>query len=241
MNHDMVLSARMRPEGKKTMVVAIDGPAGAGKSTTARMLARRLAFAFLDTGAIYRTVALVARRRGIDWSDEARLGALAGALDVAFAPDGETNRVLADGVDVTSDIRQPEISEGASRVSALSAVRMALLGLQRRVAASGDVVAEGRDVGTVVFPDAAAKFFLTASPEERARRRTRELVAAGQAALAEDVQREMAARDQRDSTRAVAPLMKAADAIEIDSGGLSPTEVVEHMAAVVIGMRGRRA
>ena len=160
-------------------VVAIDGPAGAGKSTVARGLAARLGYTFLDTGALYRSVALIARRRQIDWDDAPRLGLLARVLEIGFVNDAGAARVMADGADVTADIRKGDISEGASRVSALPEVRAGLLEIQRRVAARAQVVAEGRDIGTVVFPAAQAKFFLVANAETRARRRTLELAAAG--------------------------------------------------------------
>ena len=221
------------PQMSSPFVVTIDGPAGAGKSTAARLLAATLGYAFLDSGALYRAVALAARRRGVDWDDGQAVGAVAAAIDLRFVPDASINRVLLDGEDVTQAIRTPEMSDGASRVSAHPPVRAALLELQRRLGAQGQVVAEGRDMGTVVFPEAAAKFFLTASPDERARRRTAELQAAGRPADAAEVLREMIARDQRDSTRAAAPLRKPDDAVEIDSGGLSPVEVVERMAEVV--------
>jgi cytidylate kinase len=220
-------------------VVAIDGPAGAGKSTAAKALAARLGYPFLDTGAIYRAVALVARRRGVDWDDAEALARLAQKLDIAFVADGENNGVLVEGEDVSRDIRTPEISDGASRVSAHGPLRAALLGLQRRLAAAGSLVAEGRDMGTVVFPDAAAKFFLTASPEERARRRTQELAAAGRPASADAVLAELLARDRRDSTRAASPLKRADDAVEIDSEGLNPQEVVDRMLSVIEGLRAR--
>ena len=226
------MSARSQP-----FVIAIDGPAGAGKSTAAKKLAAHLGYAFLDTGAIYRAVALAARQRGIDWADAEAVAEVARTLDIAFVPRGEVNGVVVDGRDVTREIRTPDMSDGASRVSAHPPVRAALLGLQRRLAAVGGIVAEGRDTGTVVFPDAPAKFFLTASPAERARRRTEELVAAGRPADAAAVLREIEERDLRDSTRAAAPLRRADDAVEIDSGGLTPDEVVEKMAAIV-RMRG---
>lgn len=214
-------------------VIAIDGPAGAGKSTVARSLAERLGYTLLDTGALYRSVALVAQRQGIAWHDAARLGDLAGTLRISFVRDGGRTRVLADGTDVTDDIRSAEISEGASRVSALPEVRQGLLAIQRRVAEQTDVVAEGRDIGTVVFPAAQAKFFLVANAETRARRRTLELAAAGRPADFEAVLAEQAARDARDSARAVAPLRRAADAVEIDSSNATPEDIVARMLAIV--------
>lgn len=215
------------------LIVAIDGPAGAGKSTAARMLAGALGYALLDTGAIYRVMALRARERGIAWDNGPGVASLAEGLEISFKLDGSVNRVFADGQDLGTTIRTAEISDGASRVSALPEVRAALLGLQRRIGAAGGVVVEGRDIGTVVFPQAEAKFFLTASADERARRRVAELRAAGRPAELDTTRAELVARDERDSTRAAAPLRKADDAIEIDSSALSPTEVVEQMAAVV--------
>jgi cytidylate kinase len=220
------------------MIVAIDGPAGAGKSTAARLLAGRLGYTLLDTGAIYRVMALRARERGVAWSDGPGVAALAADLDLRFRMDGDTNRVLVDGRDVTSAIRTPEMSDGASRVSALPEVRAALLDLQRRIGAAGDVVVEGRDIGTVVFPDAGAKFFLTATTDERARRRVAELAAAGRPADAATTRAEIVARDERDSNRATAPLRKADDAIEIDSSALGPDQVVARMAEIVVARAG---
>lgn len=217
----------------RRLVVAIDGPAGSGKSTVSRLLAQRLGYDLLDTGAIYRTLALLARRAGVAWDDGAGVAALAHALDIRFQLDGTLNRVFVGGADVTGEIRTPEISDGASRVSALPEVRAALLDLQRRLGAAGGVVAEGRDVGTVVFPAAEAKFFLTASADERARRRTVELRAAGRPVDQASVLAEIVERDHRDSTRAAAPLRKADDATEVDSSGMDPAEVVETMFRVV--------
>jgi cytidylate kinase len=214
-------------------VVAIDGPAGAGKSTVAKGLAGRLGYTFLDTGALYRTVALAAKQRQIPWTDGLRLGDLARSLTIVFVKDGELIRVHADGQDVTDGIRTPEISEGASRVSALPEVRAGLLDLQRRVATTANVVAEGRDVGTVVFPSAKAKFFLSANPETRAMRRTLELQAKGQSAVLAEVLADMRARDERDSGRAVAPLRRADDAVEIDTSVLTPEQVIDTMADIV--------
>ncbi len=215
------------------IVVTIDGPAGAGKSTLTKCLASHLDYALLDTGALYRAVALLARESGMDWTAEQGLATLAAGLDVRFAWDGETNHVLVGDRDVTTAIRTPAISDGASRVSALPEVRRALLDSQRRIGRAGGVVAEGRDMGTVVFPGAPAKFFLTASAQVRAQRRCDELVSAGlevdyPATLAEIVE-----RDERDSSRQVAPLRPAADAIVLDSTDQSVQELVDQMLRVV--------
>ena len=181
------------------LIVAIDGPAGAGKSTAARLLAARLGYALLDTGAIYRSMALRARERGVAWDDGPGVAALADGIDISFRLDGAVNHVTLNGQDVTAAIRTPEMSDGASRVSALPEVRAALLGLQRRIGAAGGVVVEGRDIGTVVFPDAEAKFFLTANTDERARRRVAELTRGGQARR----RRADPGRDRRPRRRAI--------------------------------------
>ena len=228
--------ARVPPRqmgSEPTSVVTIDGPAGAGKSTTARALAARLGYSFLDTGALYRAVALSARRRGVGWDDGPGMGRLATALEIGFAPSAAGNRVLVDGDDLTAEIRDPEISQGASKVSALPEVRAALLGLQRAIGARGRVVAEGRDTGTVVFPQAFAKFFLTATPEERARRRAIELKAQGREVVFAEVLAELEQRDARDSGRAVAPLKRADDALEINTDGMGPEEVVARLEGIV--------
>jgi cytidylate kinase len=218
------------PTVGRRVVVAIDGPAGAGKSTTARLLAARLGYALLDTGAIYRTLALLAHRAGISWSEGSRVAELARALDIRFRLEGAVNRVFVGAEEMTGAIRAPDVSEGASQVSALPEVRDALLDLQRRLGADGGVVVEGRDIGTVVFPAASAKFFLTAAPEERARRRALELRTLGRPADEAAVLAEILARDHRDMNRATAPLKKAADAIEIDSSEVGVDAVVDLMA-----------
>ena len=217
-----------RPRG---LVVAIDGPAGAGKSTVSKRVAQSLGYRLLDTGAIYRTVALLAKRRGIAWDDASQVAGIADGLEVDFRWEGDVNRVLAFGEDVSEAIRTPDISQGASQVSALPPVRAALLELQQRLGREGGVVAEGRDIGTVVFPDAEAKFFLTATPETRARRRYDELVAKGSEVSFEDTLAEMVERDERDSNREVAPLAQADDAVALDSTSMGVDQVVETIIA----------
>jgi cytidylate kinase len=207
------------------MIVTIDGPAGAGKSTVARALAARLGFEFLDTGAMFRAVALAATRAGVALDDEAGLAALLAGLRLEM-PGG---RVLLDGEDVSGLIRTPEVSAASSVVAASAAVRPRLAELQRQVAAGRDMVCEGRDQGTVVFPDAACKFFLVADPEERLRRRAREMEGRGAAVDLDALRRDMAERDQRDAGRRLAPLRPADDAVLVDSTGLTAEQVVDGM------------
>ena len=227
-------------------VVAIDGPAGAGKTTVTRRVAASLGYLLVDTGAIYRSVALAAVRARLGFDDPESVGELARALaareGIRFesGEDG-AQRVLLDGEDVSTAIRTQEIAEGASRVSAIGAVRAALLDMQRRAGAAGGVVLEGRDIGSVVFPDAGAKFFLTASVEVRALRRKTELEARGERAELEVIAREVAARDERDSTRAVAPLAQAPDAMLVDSSSLGVDQVVERIVARVREVERRLA
>ncbi len=213
----------------KRPVVTIDGPAGAGKSTVAKNLARRLGYSLLDTGAIYRSVALVARQRAIPWDDAARLAEVARDLAIEFKFVGDLNSTFVGGEDVSTAIRTPEISQGASQVSAHGAVRAALLDLQRRLGSSGGVVVEGRDTGTVVFPNAEAKFFLSATDEERARRRVEELRLAGKPVDYDVTLAEIRERDHRDSSRDVAPMKAADDAMVIDSSTMSIDQVVDAM------------
>jgi cytidylate kinase len=223
----------------RPFIVAIDGPAGAGKSSASRLLAARLGFALVDTGAIYRTVALAASRAGIGFDDEARLGALMPTLRIRFAPPagaGAGPKVFLGGDDVTVEIRTPPMSLGASAVSARPVVRDGLLELQRRLALAPEnrgAVLEGRDIGTVVFPDADLKIFLTASEECRARRRFVELRDKGDPSSYEQVLADQRLRDANDSQRAVAPLRPADDARVFDSSGIALDRVVEELAREV--------
>jgi cytidylate kinase len=215
----------------RPFIVAIDGPAGAGKSTAARRVASRLGFAMVDTGAIYRTVALAAFRRGIALDDDAALAGLLPELEIHFAPcPGGGQRVLLGADDVSVEIRTPPMSLGASKVSARPVVRAGLLDLQRRLACAPEnrgAVLEGRDIGTVVFPDADAKFFLTAAADERARRRHAELGAKGDPSTYDEVLADQRQRDKDDSERAVAPLRPADDAKIVDTSGMPLEAVVE--------------
>ena len=219
-------------------VVAINGPAGAGKSTIARRVAERVGATYIDTGAMYRGVAWWARQSSIPWDDEARLAELASRAGFRFEPG--SRRMWLNGREVTAEIRDHEISEGASKVSAVSGVRRALVALQQGMGSAGSVVMEGRDIGTVVFPDADVKIFLDAAPEERARRRCRDLEAAGTPCEFEQVLKDIVRRDERDSTRSDSPLVKAADAILLDSTSLTIEEVEERILGIIEGRRGDR-
>ncbi len=211
------------------MIVTIDGPAGAGKSSAARELARRLGFRFLDTGAMYRAVTLAARQRGYDLADGEQLARLVGEIHVELVGD----RVLLDGNDVTTAIRKFDITTVIHHAADNGAVRGQLVVWQRAAAAASDVVTEGRDQGTVVFPDAECKIFLTADEQERARRRHRDLVSRGEEIPFEEVLANQRLRDQRDWSRAVGALRIANDAIEVSTDGLTPDEVVARLEAIV--------
>ena len=214
-------------------IITIDGPGGSGKSTIAKLMAKKLNFIYLDTGAMYRAVALAALRDGIPFEQEARLSDLCQTLDLRFEHGEDASRLLLNGEDVSQAIRSPEMDIASSTVSAVKAVRMSMTSLQRRLAQDLNVVAEGRDMGTVVFPDAKYKFFLTARPEVRARRRYRERCARGEAVSFEEVASLLAKRDQQDVSRNLAPLKPAEDAVLIDSSDLEPTDVVQMMMAHV--------
>jgi len=211
------------------MIVTIDGPAGAGKSSAARELARRLGFRFLDTGAMYRAVTYAARERGLDLMDSKQLAGLAGQIRVELVGD----RVFLDGVDVTAAIRKFDITTAIHYAADNAAVRSQLVNWQREAAGTSDVVTEGRDQGTVVFPDAECKIFLTADEQERARRRHRDLVARGEDIPFDEVLANQRIRDARDASRPVGALIKAPDAIEVSTDGLSPDEVVARLEQIV--------
>ncbi len=211
-------------------VLAIDGPSGSGKGTVSRIVAQRLGWRLLDSGALYRLVALAGLQRGLDPEDVPGHAALADAMDVEFGADvAGDEQVLLAGRDVSRQIRQEEVGQGASRVAAWPAVRAALLERQRRFAAAPGLVADGRDMGTVVFPQARLKIYLTATPDERAARRHKQLKDKGSAVSLAALSREIAERDLRDSTRAVAPLRPAEDALILDSTGLPVATVVERV------------
>lgn len=207
------------------MIIAIDGPSGAGKSTLAKHLAKELNFVYLDTGAMYRALALKVLRQGIDLADDARLEELIAGTAIDLEETNGKLAVLLDGVDVAGEIRTPEVSQMASKVSALRTVRARMLELQREMGRRGSVVAEGRDIGTVIFPDAEVKIFLDASAGERARRRYNELKGAGRAVDYEETLREIEERDKRDSERDLAPLRKAEDAVMMDSSNATADDV----------------
>jgi cytidylate kinase len=224
------MSRRARP------IVAIDGPAGAGKSTVARLVANALGFVLVDTGAIYRAVALASERAGVSWSDGQKLGDLAQKLVQNTSIRFEGSQVFLEGEDVSTAIRTPQIGMGASQVSAHADVRAALLDLQRQAGAKGGVVLEGRDIGTVVFPDAEVKIFLTASPEVRAQRRFDELTAKGTPDVTfESTLSEVKKRDAQDMGREHAPLRQADSATLVDSTDLSIDKTVELIVNITRG------
>jgi cytidylate kinase len=217
---------------KNGLIIAIDGPSGAGKSTVTSQLAKRLGYKQIDTGAMYRAVAWLISQAGIDLADNAQVERFCSDLDVRFNCASGTRRILVNGQDVTDHIRTPEMSLMTSRISALKPVREAMVRSQRAMGRDGGVVLEGRDIGTVVFPDAELKFFLSASPEERGRRRFLELSGKGEQVTLEETVAAVVQRDQQDSQRDLAPLRQAGDAIPIDSSGLGIEEVLDRMEAL---------
>jgi cytidylate kinase len=219
------------------LVVAIDGPSGAGKSTAGRALATRLSYTYIDTGAMYRALALKASRAGVSLDSEEGLAALCRASSIQLTDGGR--RVLLDTYDVTAEIRSREISRASSLVSVHPGVRVEMVARQRELGRDGGVVLDGRDIGTAVFPDAEVKFYVDANPGERAQRRLAELRAAGAQVSFESVEREVRERDYTDSNRAESPLVRAWDALEIDTTSLSPDEVVERMLAAVRAKEGK--
>lgn len=211
------------------MIVAIDGPAGAGKSSVSRSLAQRLGFQFLDTGAMYRTVALAALERGLGDGDEAEVARMTERLQLDFSGD----RVLLDGRDVTAEIRTSRVSAAVYLAADNPEVREKMVDLQRKIAGERDTVTEGRDQGTVAFPHAECKIFLTATPQERARRRHAELEARGEEINLEEVLAQNAARDLRDSTRHVGRLVKAEEAVELYTDGMTTEQVIDRLEEIV--------
>jgi cytidylate kinase len=232
----MSTSSTPRRASRRPFVVAIDGPAGAGKSTVARAVARALHFAHLDTGAMYRALTAKALDAGIDLSDGSALTTLAKNMMIDFGSDG----LLVDGKPVGQEIRAPRVSRAVSAVSAHKGVRHELVRHQKAILAKGDVVAEGRDIGTVVAPNAPVKVFLTASIDERARRRHRELGENGEPVSLPALQEEIARRDALDSSRMVSPLVPAPDAVHLDTSNRTPHEVVEEVLALVRERRESR-
>ncbi|MCI8340691.1 MAG: (d)CMP kinase [Eggerthellaceae bacterium] len=223
------------------MIVAIDGPSGAGKSTVAKAVAKELGFSCLDTGAMYRAVAWLALQKGVALDDDAALGELARGCELAFGHtpgDPAPKEVFVDGNDVTTAIRTAEIDKAVSPVSAAPSVREAMTAQQQRIGAAGDYVVEGRDIGTVVFPDAAVKVFLTASNEERAHRRVRQNVDRGVGSIDyAEVLADLVRRDEADSTRAAAPLRAADDAVQLDSTGRYIEDIIAEICGLAQGAR----
>ena len=216
----------------KKIVVAIDGPAGAGKSTIAKLVAEKLGYAYIDTGAMYRSVALKFLQTGKDF-DKDFISELARTMVIEFKPEASVNRVFVDGQEVTDAIRSAEVTANVSRVAAIGAVREAMVAQQRRMGESGGVLMDGRDIGTVVFPNAQLKIFLTATVEERAMRRYKELIAKGQQVDLAQLKEDIASRDKQDSERAISPLRQAEDALLLDTSDMNIEQVTAKILQLV--------
>lgn len=216
----------------KKIVVAIDGPAGAGKSTIAKLVGEKLGYAYIDTGAMYRSVTWKFLGTGKSF-DEKFIGDLAHQMLIDFKPEANINRVFVDGTEVTDAIRTPGVTANVSKIAAIGSVREAMVDQQRRMGEVGGIIMDGRDIGTVVFPNAQLKIFLTASVEERASRRYKENIAKGQACDLEQLKQEIAARDKADSEREISPLKQAEDAILLDSSNMTIDQVVETILKMV--------
>ena len=216
----------------KKLVVAIDGPAGAGKSTIAKLAAEKLGYAYIDTGAMYRSVAWKFWQTG-EAFDEAFISKLSQEMVIEFKPEASVNRVFVDGTEVTAAIRSAEVTANVSRVAAIGAVREAMVDQQRRMGEAGGVLMDGRDIGTVVFPNAEVKIFLTATVEERAMRRYKELVAKGEQVVLEELQKDIAERDKQDMEREISPLRQAEDAIYLDTSDMTIDEVTAYILNLV--------
>jgi cytidylate kinase len=222
-----------KPSKKKGLTIAIDGPSGAGKSTVASSLGKRLGYLYIDTGAMYRSVALGVKEKGIFSEDELAVSQLASSLHITFVTEEEQTRIFCEGEDITEAIRTPEISRLASSISTQKGVREALVRMQREMGREGSVILEGRDIGTVVFPDADVKFYLDAEGDERVRRRYHEMVEKGVKVDFKETQEELLQRDHNDMHRSQSPLRKADDALFIDSTRRSVEEIVEEMVRIV--------
>lgn len=216
----------------KQSVIAIDGPAGSGKSTTAKLVAKRLGFTFIDTGAMYRALTLKALRNGLDLTKESEILSLTGETNIELSHKTERLRVLLDGEDVTEEIRNLSVSKNVAKVAALPGVRTWLVQLQRQIGSRGNVVAEGRDVGTVIFPNAKLKIFLVASIEERAKRRFKELADKNEHVDLDQLTAEINKRDELDSSRASGPLKRAEDAIDLDTTNLTIEQQVDFIVNI---------
>ncbi len=217
----------------KPLIITLDGPAGAGKSTVAKALARRLGYSYLDTGAMYRAITWKALEAGIRLDDETALAQLARESTLDLHPEPDNVHVLIDGIDVTSEIREPRISQAVSHVAKVPGVRREMVALQRRIGRGGGLVAEGRDMATVVFPEADLKIYLDASPRERARRRAADLADAGHAPDLAALEHEISERDRIDSTRAISPLTETAEHTSVQTDNLDVDQVVDRILGLI--------